>query len=279
MKFSRFALCSLFASAFFFNSCVKQTFDAPPDTSQVDPNLPVNLSISKLSGIALGLGTGQSRVLGDSTIYGIITADDRTGNFYKTLVIQDSTGAIAVSISATGLYADYPIGRKIYIKLKGLTVVNYHGLPEIALSATASGSSVTVTGIPSTLLTTYVVKASFPHTVTPLKMRLDDLITNYIPYLNMLVEIENMEFETASIGAAYAAPSTQSISTSRYLHPCPNINNTTLQMYNSGYATFQPAIIPAGKGSVTGIFSFYNAVQFLIRDTSDVKLTGNRDCP
>lgn len=279
MKCSRFALGLLCIGALMFNSCVKQKFDTPPDTTQLDPKVPVNLTIAQLNNIALAMSSGTFRTLGDSTIYGVVTADDRSGNFYKNIIIQDSTGGICVAIAATSLYNDYPIGRKIYVKLKGLTVVNYHGLPEVALSAViSSGGSTSVTGLPTSLLTTYIVKGSYPNTVVPLKMRLDDLITNYSPYLNMLVEIEGMEVDSTNVGLQYAAPSLLAIATSRILHPCPNPNNTSLALYNSGYATFQPAILPAGKGNITGIFSFYNSIQFLIRDSSDVKLNGSREC-
>ena len=44
MKGFRFAAIGLtIVSLFTMNSCVKQTYDSPPDLSTFDPNLPVNL--------------------------------------------------------------------------------------------------------------------------------------------------------------------------------------------------------------------------------------------
>lgn len=280
MKYLRFAFAFSLIS-FSFSSCLKQAFDNPPDVSHLDPNIPCNVTISQLSKIALSMpasGVGSYRTLGDSTIYGIVTADDRSGNFYKQIVIQDTTGGIAVSIAQTNIYNDYPIGRKIYIHLKGLVIVNYKGLPEIAQSGIINGGTTTIAGIPSTLEATYITGASFPNTITPQQVRLTDLISNPNNYLNKLVTIQNMEFDSSNVGITYA-PSVYSgtIAASLTVYDCP-YSGASMIMYNSAYATFQTGITPGGKGTMTGIFSMYNTPQFLIRDTTDIVLNQPRAC-
>ena len=262
------------------SSCVKKTFDAPPNTSQVDPNLPTNVTIAQLSSSILASGSGSSRVfVGDSTIYGIVTADDRSGNFYHQIVIQDSTGGIVIGILQTNLYADYPIGRKVYIQLKGLTLVDYKGIPEIVFSAVNSSGNLTISGIPPALINAHVVKASYPNTLTPLTLRFSDIQSLGSAYcINRLVKFENMEFDSTNLHLPYALSSTLSVGTNRTVHDCPY--TAAITMYNSGYATFQPAIVPSGKGTLTGIYSIYNTTpQFLIRDTTDIQFTSSRDCP
>ena len=277
MKRIKIAFCLTLLTGI-LNSCIKQNFQAPPNASTLDPQLPVNLTIAQLSAIANNMPTGQYRTMGDSTITGIVTADDRSGNFYKQIVIQDTTGGIVISLSQTYLYTEYPIGRKVYIKLKGLTIINYKSLPEIGLSASLVSGSVSLTGIPSALIPNYVIKASFPHTVSPAKVRMTDLFSNPNKYLNTLVTIENMEFDVASANVPYAGTiSSGTAGTARTINDCPLTGS--MVMYNSAYATFQPALTPNGKGTITGIFSIYNTPQFLIRDTTDIQLTGNRDCP
>ena len=56
----------------------------------------------------------------DKTIAGVVIADDESGQFYKTIVIQDSTGGISVKLDGYDLYTKYPVGRQVFIKLKGL---------------------------------------------------------------------------------------------------------------------------------------------------------------
>ena len=266
MKISRIAIGLLMIAAS-FSSCIKQSFDNPPDASHQDPNLPTNVTIAQLAQKITQAGAGTSLVFtGDSTIYGVVTADDRSGNFYHQIVIQDSTGGIVIAIQATNLYNSYPVGRKVYVKLKGLTLVDYKGIPEIVFSA------------------------SYPNTVTPLKVTFQEILHYGTAFMvNRLVEMDNMEFDSTSAGQTYALPSILSVGTNRTLHDCtPDSTGgvvtfhvtSSIIMYNSGYATFQPTIIPKGKGTLTGIYSVYNTTpQFLIRDTTDINFMNHRDCP
>ena len=278
MKFLKIAI-ALSALTFSLSSCFKQSYDYPPDVAQYDPNLPCNVTIAQLTSMIFSSGSGTAHVFtGDSTIYGVVTADDRSGNFYHQIVIQDSTGGIVLGLQATYLYTNYPIGRKVYVSLKGLSIADYDGSPEIVFSTVTNSGSLTVTNIPSSLISTYVTPASYPHTVTPLVVTFAEMQHLGTSIINRLVEFDNMEFDTTALNLSYALPSNLAISTNRTVYDCPFTGSMT--MYNSGYATFQPAIVPSGKGTLIGIYSVYNtSPQFMIRDTSDVQFTGTRTCP
>ena len=258
-----------------FSACVKKAYDSPPDTSQADPNLPVNTPLSTYTSQALMMNVGQYRVLGDTTICGVVTADDKSGNFYKQIVIQDSTSAITLGLDKTYIYNDYPVGRRIYVKVKGLVLMNYKGLPIITASVDAAGKT---TGIPTTLVPNYVIKGAYPVAVQPIDITISDLLSNASKYYNQLIRFSGVQFDSVSKGQVYAAPtSTGSFATSRIITDCAHTSN--LVMYNSAYSNFQPYITPTGNGSLTCICSFYNSIQLLIRDTTDVKFTGNRCNP
>ena len=279
MKKLKIALGLLILSAA-LHSCIKEKYDNPPDSSQINPNVVANVSIADLSNMILNAGAGSyHQFTGDSMIGGIVTADDRTGNFYKQIVIQDSTGGIVIALDRVNLYVDYPVGRQIFINLKNLELVDYKGIPEIVFNTVNASGNITVTPVPSGLFDTTVIKGSYPHTVTPVKIRFSDIQSLGTGYcINRLVTFENMEFDSTSLNLLYASPSIISSGTNRIVHDCPF--TSSMVMYNSGYATFQPVGIPDGKGTITGIFSVYNTTpQFLIRDTSDVQLTASRDCP
>jgi len=264
----------LLLAASVFSSCLKKDFVNPPDSSQYDPELPVNCSIAPLVESALNITTNKSRVLGDSTFAGIVIGDDRSGNIYKQLYIQDTTGSgIIVMIDKSSLYSEFPVGRKVYVKLKGLSLVNYRGLPEIVYSVdTTTGST---TGIPSSLVSRYVIAASYPHTVEPKVVTIPDLYSSPARYLNTLITLKDMQFDKASSGVVY---SLANASTNRTINDCPFSGKLT--MYNSSYSTFQAAITPTGKGSITGIFTtYYTTPQFVLRDTLDVNFNEDRVCP
>lgn len=64
-------------------------------------------------------------------VEGYVSSTDETGNIYKYLYIQDSpsnpTQGLVVSANAVSMYAKYPQGYKVYIKLKDLAVGTYGG--------------------------------------------------------------------------------------------------------------------------------------------------------
>lgn len=274
MKLVRLSVVALL-SATIFSACVKQKYDYPPDTSTLEPNLTVTSSMKALTNSALMMQSGQNRVLGDTIISGIVVADDRSGNFYKKVIFQDSSyGGLVLLLDKTYLYADYPIGRRIYVNTKGLLLVNDKGLPTLAYSVDAVGN----VAIPSALIKSYVTKGSYPNKPYSRRVTLEDVFSNSAKYLNTLVEIYDVQFANGSNNMDYAAPSAQSSGTNRTVQDC--VRSVTITMYNSGYATFQPAKTPNGNGTIWAIYSTYGSTpQLLIRDTSDVRLTNARNCP
>jgi hypothetical protein len=273
MKIIRLSIFCLL-SASIITSCVKKQFDNPTDTSHYDPLLPTNASLKDLVAITFSdlPSPGSFKILGDTTVSGIVIGDDRSGNLYKQIVIEDSLGGgMVILLDKTYLYADYPVGRKIYVKTKGLYLTNYKGLPEIAYYVDSKGAT---SGIPTTLISNYLVKASYPHTITPKVVDIVDLISNPYQYLNTLIQLSDMQFDNASAGVPYSAATS---STNRTITNCAHSGQ--IVMYNSSYATFQPAITPTGNGSISGIVSIYlSTPQFTLRDTTDVQFTGAR-CP
>ncbi|GAA4460013.1 DUF5689 domain-containing protein [Nemorincola caseinilytica] len=271
MRFHKIALTFLLATAT-LSSCLKKDYDVPPDTLHYDPALPVNVSLRQLADNALMLSDGQYYTLGDSIAYGIIVADDHSGNIYKQMIVQDTTGGICILVDKTTIYGDYPVGRKVYLRLKGLRLANYKGLPQLVYDYDEERKQ--SNGIPSSLLADFVVKASYPHTVEPKVLTMADIFSNPSLYINTLIKIEDVQFETSSANVVY---SDAVRSTNRYISDCPF--NGRLGMYNSSFSKFRGALTPRGLGSITCILSTYNSPQLILRDTTDVNMTKERVCP
>jgi len=249
------------------SSCVKKDFDSPPDQSGYDPNLTVTKTIAQL----IALGTSNVEITTDEVIYGIVTADDRSGNLYKQIVIQDSTAGITLLLEANSLYNSYPVGRKIYIKCKGLFIGNYNKLPQLGYAPDNTGS---LTGIPSGLLSDYIVKANYPNTITPISVDLSNITTVDNSLLNRLIKIDNVEFDPSSADKPYAQPASVSSGTDLTIEDC---NSNKIILRTSGYSNFQPYLTSKGKGSITAIYTCYKSTpQLIIRDTSDVKFYDSR---
>src|SRR5687768_14204136 len=112
-NFLKFFSAFVLIIAIGFTSC-KKRFDQPPGFIQ--PNITANKTIAQLK--SMYSGTGFLPITDDIIIEGVVVADDKSGNYYKAIVVQDSTAGIEIQLDGTNLYTDFPVGRKIYLKAK-----------------------------------------------------------------------------------------------------------------------------------------------------------------
>ncbi|KAA5534764.1 hypothetical protein F0919_09150 [Taibaiella lutea] len=246
---------------FAFSSCLKKKYEGPPDTSGYDPELKVTSTIAELITTQQGIA-----IPGDIIIAGLVVMDDKSGNYSRKIVIEDSTGGIEVLLDQSNLYNDFPVGRKLYIKCKGLYVGNYGGNPQLGYTPDNTGS---VSSIPALLISDFVVKADYPNKVISDTLTIADLSkTSAAKYLNKLITIRDIEFVDSTVGIPYAQLASIASATSLSMKDC---NGNLIMLRTSGYARFQPYLTPGGNGTITGIFSKYkDELQLSIRDTTDV---------
>lgn len=233
----------------------------------------MNSTIAELkAGFALGtLKTIQD----DITIAGIVIADDRTGNFYKQIVIQDETGGIAINIERSSLYGDYPIGRKVYVKCKGLILSDYRGLIQLTGSKDTTVSPVATAGILSQVLSKVIIKGPMNQPIDTLKLSIDQL--DPFAHQNCLVQLSNVEFISSDVNQLYANAATLT-DVNRTVKDC---DGRTVLVRTSAYSSIANARTPSGNGTLTAVYTIFQSGsrtdnQFYLRDTSDVAFTGER---
>lgn len=260
--------CFLLSCSFLLSSCLKQVYDAPPDKSGLDPELTVTLSIAEIQQFTHGIA-----IANDDIIAGVVVMDDKSGNYFKKIVIQDNSGGIEIAIDQSYLYNEYPIGRKVYVRVKGLFLSNSDGNLMLGYTPDATGA---IAPIPFSIINNYVVKATFPtaykvDTLTISQLR--DL--NFSKkYLNTIVAIRDVEFTNESAGVPYAQIASLASNTNLTIEDC---DKNTIYLRNSGYSKFQPYFTPTGKGMLTALFTVYNTTpQLFIRDTTDVHFDSER---
>ncbi len=269
--------CLHFAATFFIVvvlSCNKK-FDSPP--AYIPPNISANATIQNVK---------QAHVWGsinsftnDAIISGVVIANDSSGNFYKQIIIQDLTGGIAINIDDYNLYASFPIGRKIYVKLKGLYMADNGGLPYIGGSPDNGGA---VSSITSKLLDSFVIKGEINVPVMPTVVTISDVKNNPNKYAYTLIRFTNFEVKEKDTAKtyAYATPTVKSAG-SIVVKGCSSAD--TLVIRTSGYSYFANVNVPNGNGSLTAVYAFYKSPynnkiipQVVIRDTSDVQFINPR---
>lgn len=243
------------------NSC-KKHFDEPPVDSY--PVLVTNTNITAVK--ALHTINSTPTEITDSLVFeAIVVSSDEAGNFYKQLIIQDDSAGIELRIEMSNLYADFPVGRKVYVKCKGLFVGDYQGNHQLTFNAAGDR-------IPQNLLPDFVVGGAKDQTVVPKLVNILDL-KNTTKYRNMLVELNNVQFDAADTAQTYADAAGQA-SLNRIINDC---DRNTLLLRSSGYATFASELTKTGNGTAIGVHTnFGTDAQFYIRDPSDLNFTSTR---
>lgn len=247
-------------------SCNK-TFDEPPVYEP--PVITPDLTIADLKAMHT---SGQfEQITEDKTIGGVVIADDRSGQFYKTIVIQDETGGISVSLDAYDLYTSYPIGRMVYIKVKDLYLGDYNKLIELGGGVDNSGSTPRLASIPSVLINQYLTKGSLDNVITPKVVKVDDLNDSY---QNTLIQLNDYEFAVSDTSKTFAKPDLSSSAVNFTLEGC---SDKAIILRNSSYADFAGYNVPNGNGNIIAVYTVFGTTKQLnIRDTADVKFYNAR---
>lgn len=258
--------CCLFSATIICVAIIacNKKFDVPP--IYTPPNLTPTLTIAQLKAMHV---TGANEVItNDDIIEGVVVANDSSGNFYKQIIIEDSSAGIAVNIDDYNLYTSYPEGRTVFIKLKSLILYDDNKLIEVGGSKDVTGA---VTPIAAPLKDNYIIKGNYGNAASPKLVDISDLND---AYQNMLIQLNDFEFDEADTAKIYADTSSSKNAVS---HLIKNCSNKTITLRTSGFSSFAGINLPNGNGSITAIYSVYNTTkQLYIRDTGDVQFYGTR---
>lgn len=244
--------------------CIDREFDEPPVGEL--PDLEANATIAQLKALHT-VGGASNLVTEDWVVDGVVIADDESGNFFKNIVIQDETGGIAIRLNSTGLYNDFPVGRKVFLLAKNLYIGDYNGLHQVNGSVDAALEEV--------LIPEHVIGAERGQTVAPKVVTMAELqnTTLYNSLVNTLIQINDVQFAQADAGAAYADAANQ-FSINRNVEDC---SGNSIILRSSGFADFAAELTPTGKGSIVAVVSIFgNTKQLNIRDLDDVQMAGDR---
>lgn len=250
----------------FFQGCIKQ-FDLPP--AYEGTFIQANTSIRSLYDSHI---TGNAEKFVDGEIItGIITANDENDNFYKSIVLQDSTAAITIRLDGFGLSAQFPLGMRLMVKLNGLWMGEYGGMLQIGGSIDWSDPMFAeLLPVPAPLFNKHLLGVrmeAMPYPIDVTYSQLNDSLHS------RLVRLSNIEFATADTAKSFGDP----INKLTISHSLKFCTGGTVYLRTSGFSSFAAIKTPSGSGSIVGIYSeFGSQRQLMIRDTNDVQLKQNR---
>ena len=123
---------ALIAAIFVLASCEEWDQVFTTDYGKADVYEPVtmtpNTTIAQLKAL---YKSGPVKIEKDIVIGGQVVSEDRSGNVYKSIYIQDATGGIELKIGKNALYNDYKLGQWVYVKCGGLTLGAYNGMIQL----------------------------------------------------------------------------------------------------------------------------------------------------
>lgn len=259
-RYFNFSSFLLLVTLLVFSACKKE-FDEPPISEL--PNLTANATIADV----IALASTSPVALGSQVLEATVIADDKSGNFYKQLVVQDSTAGLRIDIDAFSIYNDFPIGRKVWIKCQGLFIWRDGDVVALIGSDNTNNSR-----IPQSTYRQFIIGGEYNQPLTP---KVKTLSTLTPADYNTLIQLDNVEFADCFAGSTYAYASTQE-SKNAELTECSSGGNVIVR--NSGFATFANELMPTANGSIIAVFNSFNGTsQLFIRDPNDVSsMTGTR---
>ncbi len=124
-------------------------------------------------------------------IGGQVISEDRSGNIYKSIYIQDATGAIEVKVGKNSLYNDYKLGQWVYVKCSGLTLGDYKGMIQLGYED-ASGEYQTSYLDVQYIIDTHIFRGELDTPLAPKKVAESDLLKE--ENLGCYVEIGGLKY-------------------------------------------------------------------------------------
>lgn len=185
----------------------------------------------------------------DASVYGIITADEVSGNLYKAAFMQDRATGKAIELYLNAV-SGVRIGDSVRIYLKDVTYAMYNNLPQLS-NFEADG---------------HIVILANNKPIEPQVTTIANI--NAGQHLAGLVKLENVKFTEQN---TFADPTTYG---NRTLAD-PTDYSQTVIVRTSNYANFANDSLPQGTGNLTAIATVYNNTwQLLIRSARELDFDG-----
>ena len=213
---------------------------------------------------------GSNMITGNIVIEGVVVANDATGNVYKQIVINDTTGAIVIGVEDVGLYATMTIGQRIRILCDSLYIGGYGKMGQIGglyggsigrMNKVIFQKHARIIGTPDATqeeMVPTVVDESFFTNTNKNK-------------LAKFIRLENVEITEADGKATWAPEELKNSSNVVERHV--QMGKTNIVMRISTYADFANSTIPAGKLNMNGVLTRFNDYwQFMLSSTEDIEI-------
>lgn len=209
---------------------------------------PVRHTIAYLKSLCDG---AESRlVTREITVRGFITANDRYGEFYKSIVLEDETGGITVAVDQTGTAAEFPFGYVATLHGAGLRLCAYGGKVGIGIGAGEQGAE----GIPAEETGRYLtVEPPGEERHTARTVTIDGIGPGLV---DTRVRIDGVRFVESGATWCDTDPETgRTVTTERTI---VDEQGNTLAVRTLGSCSYAKEPLPEGRGSLYGVVDCFS---------------------
>ena len=203
-------------------------------------------------------------------------SSDEGGNFYKEIIVQDKpenpTSGIQILIDDNSVYETFDVGRKVLVKLDGLSLGFNNGVLQLGIRNMGD-----VVAIPNSLIGEHIIRTGEKQNIVPLEINIDEFSEEY---KNLYIIIENVQFDPNLVKPdqrySFASSAVDQYDGERQLISCATGSTTILS--TSTFSDFKSLLLPTGSGSIEGILTrdFYDEHYVVVINTPEA-LDMNRD--
>ena len=198
----------------------------------------------------------------DISIQGVIVANDWCANFFRTIVVEDTSGGIKVKVDERTVLTKHTLGTTVTIYCNGLSLGSYGGM--LQLGWASADPQYETTFIPEERIADHVVILDDVPEV-PLTAPVRAISELEERHVNTLVAFDAVQFAAEEAGKKYTE---NGADTDRWL---VDAAGNRLAVRTSARATFSTYGLPAGSGRIEGVLGYFNG-NFQLRIVSDLRV-------
>lgn len=251
------------------SSCVEDDDFNTPNLSVQEPELEQNAEFIEIAAVAGDLaqeqGGGALDYTNENTVFtfptdgipkymtGYVISSDEGGNFFEELIIQDNfenpTIGIRILLDVNPIFVRYEVGRKIYVKMNGLTVgirngvLSFGGLDGNRVGQIAAPDEEKV-----------IKRSAEVQTIVPLVMEIEEFSDEKT---NLYIQLQDVQFNRADVLSdppkTFASESSDQFDGERALESCATGAATIFS--TSTFADYKNLRLPANRGSMDAILT------------------------
>ena len=269
-------------------SCVNDDdYTTPSATGLEDPD--INGQQTSFQAIYARLAQANSN--GDSIaiiednenlyIVGYVISSDQAGNFFEEVIIQNKVDnsnpsdnprlGIRLSVNVGSLSDTFEFGRKVFVKLNGLTIGNANGVLTIG-----KGEGNQIEQIQESEYRNIILRGGEVADISPKITTVFELTEND---KNTYIQLDDMQIYRTDRAQTYAGESFDEFDGFRTLQNCET--NASISLQTSTFADFKSVQVAQGRGGIKGILSRdfgddFNV--FVINSVADINFDNAERC-